>query len=98
VGDRVHVIGGLNPACSSSCGPVAGCVRENEIRPACTCDVNCDNNVDFFDIDPFLLALFAPDLYAATYPDCDIRNADINRDCRVNFFDIDPFLDCLFGD
>ncbi len=58
-------------------------------------DVNCDGVVDFFDIDPFLLALFDPPAYAAAYPGCD--NGDVNGDGGVDFFDIDPFLTCLFS-
>ncbi len=58
-------------------------------------DANCDGSVDFFDIDPFLLALFDPSAYAAAHPGCD--NGDVNRDGNVDFFDIDPFLACLFG-
>ncbi len=60
-------------------------------------DGNCDGIVDFFDIDPFLLALFSPAGYTSAYPNCDIRNADINNDGAVDFFDIDPFVACLFG-
>lgn len=58
-------------------------------------DVNCDGSVDFFDIDPFLLALFDPQAYAAAFPGCE--NADVSRDGSVDFFDIDPFLQCLFA-
>ncbi len=60
-----------------------------------TGDVNCDGSVDFFDIDPFLLALFDPAAYAAAFPGCD--NGDVNNDGNVDFFDIDPFLACLFS-
>ena len=60
-------------------------------------DVNCDGGVDFFDIDPFLLALFDPAAYAVAFPDCDIATADVNADNSVDFFDIDPFVACLFG-
>jgi hypothetical protein len=60
-------------------------------------DTNCDGDVSFFDIDPFLLALFDPTGYAAAYPACDIDSADCNSDGEVNFFDIDAFLACLFG-
>jgi hypothetical protein len=49
--------------------------------------------VDFFDIDPFLLALFDP-LGASAVQRC---AADVNRDGAVDFFDIDPFLAALFG-
>jgi hypothetical protein len=69
-------------------------------RPPLTCarrgDTNCDCVVDFFDIDPFLLALFDPPGYAAAYPDCTITTSDVNDDQIVDFFDIDPFLACLF--
>ncbi len=60
-------------------------------------DLNCDGAVNAFDIDPFVLALTAPDAYAATYPDCNILNADVNGDGVVNAFDIDPFVDLLTG-
>ena len=60
-------------------------------------DVNCDGNVDFFDIDAFLLALFDPAGYASTYPACSLASADINSDGNVDFFDIDPFVLCLFA-
>ncbi len=60
-------------------------------------DVNCDGVIDFFDIDAFILALFDPVDYAATYPDCDVSNADLTQDGAVDFFDIDAFIACLFG-
>ncbi len=60
-------------------------------------DLNCDGTVDFFDIDPFLLALFNPGLYAIQYPECDPLAGDTNDDGSVDFFDIDPFLAILFG-
>ncbi len=60
-------------------------------------DLNCDGSIDFFDIDPFLLALFDPAGYAAAFPACDILTGDIDGDGMVNFFDIDGFLSCLFA-
>jgi hypothetical protein len=60
-------------------------------------DLDCNGAVNFFDIDPFILALFDPGAYAIAFPDCDIDNADLNDDGPVNFFDIDPFVACLFG-
>ncbi len=60
-------------------------------------DTNCDGNVDFFDIDPFLQALFDLPGYLATYCGGDICAADIDCSGQVDFFDIDPFLDCLFS-
>jgi hypothetical protein len=59
-------------------------------------DTNCDGVVNFFDIDPFLLALFDPAGYAAAFPDCDISAADASGNGAVDFFDIDPFLGILF--
>jgi type 1 glutamine amidotransferase len=80
-GFRQHLLGGIRWA--------AGW------RPSA--DANCDGSVDFFDIDPFLLALFDAAGYALQYPDCGLSSADVNWDGRVDFFDIDPFLGCLFG-
>lgn len=60
-------------------------------------DVNCDGNVNNFDIDAFVLALSNPDAYAQAYPDCDISNADVNGDGNVNNFDIDTFVQCIIN-
>ena len=64
--------------------------------PAGDGDANCDGLIDFFDIDPFLLALFDSVGYAATYPGC-LQFADVDDSGAVDFFDIDPFLAVLFG-
>jgi hypothetical protein len=58
-----------------------------------TGDVNADGTVDFFDIDPFVTWLVAPD--EAEGEAC---AADINGDGAVDFFDIDPFVQLLVGD
>lgn len=60
-------------------------------------DSNCDGFINFFDIDPFVLAVFDADGYAAAFPECPRLSADLNVDFRVNFFDIDAFVDCLFS-
>jgi hypothetical protein len=60
-------------------------------------DVNCDGNVNNFDIDAFVLALVDPTAYAAQYPGCDIAAADIDGDGAVNNFDIDPFVACVIA-
>ena len=60
-------------------------------------DLNCDGQIDAFDIDPFVLALSDPVQYGLTYPDCSIENADCNGDGQVNAFDIDPFVELLIG-
>lgn len=60
-------------------------------------DMNCDNVVDFDDIDAFVLALSGPEAYAQSYPNCQFLRADCNQDSVVNFDDIDPFVACLTG-
>ncbi|MBL8879609.1 MAG: choice-of-anchor J domain-containing protein [Phycisphaerales bacterium] len=60
-------------------------------------DMNCDGEVNNFDIDPFVLALTDPAGYAAAFPSCDILNGDINNDGVLNNFDIDPFVALLTG-
>ena len=58
-------------------------------------DLNCDGNVNVFDIDPFVLALTDPAGYALAFPACDAMNGDANQDGEVNVFDIDPFVALL---
>ncbi|MBU0638553.1 MAG: hypothetical protein KKB50_06785 [Planctomycetes bacterium] len=63
-------------------------------------DVNCDGEVNGFDIDPFVLVMGTSqpyDEYYAQYPNCDHMLADINGDGDVNGFDIDAFVDLLGG-
>lgn len=60
-------------------------------------DVNCDEAVDFDDIDAFVVALTGAEDYAAAYPDCRLSQADCNRDGAVDFNDIDPFVCCLIA-
>jgi hypothetical protein len=60
-------------------------------------DLDCDGQVNGYDIDPFVLALTSPESYEAAYPDCDIMNADCNGDGVVNGYDIDPFVLLLTG-
>jgi hypothetical protein len=60
-------------------------------------DLNCDMQVDFGDINPFVLALTDPAEYASVYANCHILLADINGDGQVNFGDINPFVDLLSG-
>ncbi|QOJ14065.1 MAG: hypothetical protein HRU75_05205 [Planctomycetia bacterium] len=60
-------------------------------------DLNCDNSLNNFDIDAFVLALIDPAGYVALYPGCDILNADVDGDGAVTNFDIDPFVQLLVG-
>lgn len=58
-------------------------------------DLNCDGEVDFGDINAFVLALTDPVGYAQAYPACELGNADINGNGKVDFEDINPFIDLL---
>jgi hypothetical protein len=58
-------------------------------------DANCDGNVDFDDINPFVTALVSEEGYYARYPDCAYENADCNGDGAVDFDDINPFVALL---
>jgi hypothetical protein len=58
-------------------------------------DMNCDGAVNNFDIDPFVLALSNPAVYASVYPECNALNGDVNGDGALNNFDIDPFVGCV---
>jgi serine protease AprX len=60
-------------------------------------DLNCDDAVDFGDINPFILALSDPTQYLITYANCDLMNGDINLDGSVDFSDINPFVHLLTG-
>ena len=60
-------------------------------------DLNCDGEVDFGDINPFVLALSNPAGYPAAFPDCDLMDGDINGDGVVGFGDINPFVALLSG-
>lgn len=55
-------------------------------------DMNCDGEVDFDDINPFVLALIDRGQYELQYPDCNWHNADTSRDGKVDFNDINPFV------
>jgi hypothetical protein len=61
-------------------------------------DLNCDGNVDFGDINPFVLFLSNFATWQAEYPDCRPENGDINGDgAYPSFGDINPFVALLTG-
>ncbi|MBK8915129.1 MAG: hypothetical protein IPM64_11120 [Phycisphaerales bacterium] len=61
-------------------------------------DMNGDGVVNNFDIDPFVLALIAPDQYAAQFPGIDPNCAgDVDNSGAFNNFDIDPFVAKVIG-
>jgi len=60
-------------------------------------DLNCDCNVDGFDIQAFVLALTDAAAYYAAQPDCNRGLADVNSDGVIDGFDIAPFVQLLTG-
>jgi hypothetical protein len=61
-------------------------------------DLNCDNQVSFGDINPFVLAMVGgEDGYYVSFPDCDWFNADVSANGSVGFDDINPFVTLLTG-
>ena len=60
-------------------------------------DLNCDDALDFNDIDPFVIAISDRQQYEDEYPECSFDRADINRDGAVDFADIDPFVEALIS-
>jgi hypothetical protein len=69
-------------------------VQPTSLHPG---DMNCDDAVNFGDINPFVLALTDAAGYMAAYPTCHYMNADVNGDGAVNFGDINPFVALLSG-
>ena len=54
------------------------------------CDVNCDGEVNVFDVEPFLDVLFT------NVRRCGLCAGDVDGNGVVDAFDIEPFLNCLF--
>ena len=67
------------------------------VRVGLAGDANCDGEVTFDDINPFVLALTDPVAYQAAFPTCPLLNADANGDGVVDFGDINPFVALLGG-
>jgi hypothetical protein len=69
------------------------------VAPAvCVGDLNCDGQIDFHDINPFVQYLSKFDLWQTQYPGCNPLNGDINGDGIYgfgSFKDINPFVTLL---
>ncbi len=94
---------------SSSPNPSVVASRASDHRPliadfilplvpaVCAGDLDCDGDIDFFDIDPLVLAFSGEAAYLAAYPSCQWLSGDADGDGDVDFFDIDPFIALLGG-
>jgi hypothetical protein len=60
-------------------------------------DMNCDGQVNFRDINPFVLAIADPVAWQNLFPGCNLMNGDVNGDGAFNFRDINPFVALLRG-
>lgn len=60
-------------------------------------DMDCDGDVDFDDIAPFVLAIGGQAGYEAEWPDCEWLNGDVDGNGTVDFDDISPFVALLSG-
>lgn len=61
-------------------------------------DINGDTQVDFGDINPFVLMLSSGKTgFYNSFPNAYYYTGDINSDCTVNFGDINPFVALLTG-
>ena len=60
-------------------------------------DLNGDGEINAFDIEPFVIALFDPDEFQRRFPNVNrVAAGDLNQDGAVDAFDIEPFLELLF--
>lgn len=55
-------------------------------------DTNCDRDVTFADINPFILRLSNVVSYQSAFPACPDAHSDVNQDGVINFEDINPFI------
>lgn len=104
--DSIDADGDTVPNCVDQCPGADDRIDQNQngvpdcLESSCptVCgDLNCDGVADFFDLDPFVLAVLDPAAYQAQYPNCHLNNADVNGDHAVDFFDLDPFVCLLIG-
>ena len=58
----------------------------------CRGDANCDGQINYADINPFVKGLGSLTAWQTQYPTCPWQNLDINSDGLVNYADINPFV------
>jgi endonuclease I len=61
----------------------------------CRGDTNCDGQISYADINPFVQALGNLSAWQAAYPTCPWQNCDINADGVISYADINPFVQNL---
>lgn len=76
------------------------CVSPGTGAGVCPGDLNCDGQIDFEDINPFVLHLSNYAAWQAEFPNCNPLNGDINGDGtygQASFEDINPFVALFAG-
>ncbi len=64
--------------------------------PVCAGDLNCDGNVDFADVNPFVMYLSDYATWEQTFPGCNPLNGDINGDGTYpSLGDINAFVNVM---
>ena len=74
---------------------VTGALEDATVTPGARGDTNCDHQVDFNDINPFVQMLSDMPGWVAAHPGCPVTNGDLNCDGHVDFLDINPFVALL---
>lgn len=80
--------GGTYVGSSTVCTPSPCCIG----CVACRGDTNCDGQISYSDINPFVLGIADLSTWQAQNPTCYWRNLDINEDDAVSYADINPFV------
>lgn len=100
VADRVHRISGINEVgqilVTLDSDAIAVVLTPHPCNDLIIGDANCDGEINAFDIEPFIAALFEPQTYADNYGCNWLCMNDVNGDGAVDAFDIEPFLGLLF--
>ena len=70
-----------------------GCWPAASAGPAiCRGDTNCDGQITYADINPFVIALGNLSAWQVQFPDCPWQNCDVSGDGAVSYADINPFV------
>ncbi len=63
--------------------------------PVCRFDANCDGDVNFLDINPFVLAISDFPAWRTQYPNCPLGNVDLDGNGTVGFEDINIAVEII---
>ena len=83
-----------SPCAPANSPPSCGLIGAWPVGCAAICrgDANCDDTINYADINPFVKALTNLSAWQAQYPGCPWQNCDIDGNGSVNYGDINPFV------